>query len=648
MKNRFCDRFQCCNMFVLKRSHHNPILKPVKEHPWEAHAVFNWAPVFEKETGLTHCLYRAMTNPDVMGGPTFSLSTIGYTVSTDSVHFDQRRQFIVPEYEWERFGCEDPKITKLGDKYYIFYTGLSTYPFTPSGIKVALAITKDFKVIDRKELITPFNSKAMALFPEKIDGKFAALLTVDPDLPPAKIGLAFFEKEEDMWSLEYWNRWYSSLSQHVLPIQRNSSNRIELGSAPLKTDQGWIVLYGVIQHHESENRTFGVEAVLLDLQDPSKIIGRTSSPFLVPEENYEKYGYLNDVIWPSSAIIIDDLLKVYYGATDMNCCRASIRVSDLLRAMTREGREEVVRRFEKNPLLLPSPKNAWEERAVFNPAAVDSGGRIHVVYRAMSLDNTSVMGYMSSKDGYDFDQKTEEPIYGPTQPFEEKRVPNGNSGCEDPRITKIENRFYMCYTAYNGVEVPRVAITSISEEDFVKNNWRWTKPIIFSPYDIDDKDTCLFPEKINGQYMVLHRVASHICGDTLNSLDFEKERITKCIQLIGPRPGMWDSKKVGIAGPPMKTEKGWLLLYHGVSDDSVYRVGAALLDLENPANVLARTSDFLLEPEEEWEKEGQIQNVVFPCGAVIREDTIFVYYGGADSVVAGATISLSELLRILS
>jgi beta-1,2-mannobiose phosphorylase / 1,2-beta-oligomannan phosphorylase len=99
--------------------------------------------------------------------------------------------------------------------------------------------------------------------------------------------------------------------------------------------------------------------------------------------------------------------------------------------------------------------------------------------------------------------------------------------------------------------------------------------------------------------------------------------------------------------PPIKTKKGWILLYHGVSDDGVYRVGAVLLDLKNPTHVISRTTDWIFEPETEYEKKGQINNVVFPCGAVVRGDTIFMYYGGADTVINVATLSLSALLSCL-
>jgi predicted GH43/DUF377 family glycosyl hydrolase len=110
---------------------------------------------------------------------------------------------------------------------------------------------------------------------------------------------------------------------------------------------------------------------------------------------------------------------------------------------------------------------------------------------------------------------------------------------------------------------------------------------------------------------------------------------------------MWDGGKVGIAAPPIKTAQGWLLLYHGVSWSTTYRVGAVLLDLDDPTIVRARTAIPLFEPEEEYERKGYIPNVVFPCGAVVRGGTLYMYYGGADSVVGVATIKMATLLKML-
>ncbi len=134
----------------------------------------------------------------------------------------------------------------------------------------------------------------------------------------------------------------------------------------------------------------------------------------------------------------------------------------------------------------------------------------------------------------------------------------------------------------------------------------------------------------------------------MNSLDFNKDVINKCIRIIGPRINAWDSSKVGISAPPIKTKYGWLLLYHGVSKShNTYRVGVLLLDLKDPAIVLARSSDAIFEPQEDYEKIGVVNNVVFPCGMILKGDLLYIYYGGADKVVGVATMKLSILLGAL-
>jgi predicted GH43/DUF377 family glycosyl hydrolase len=155
------------------------------------------------------------------------------------------------------------------------------------------------------------------------------------------------------------------------------------------------------------------------------------------------------------------------------------------------------------------------------------------------------------------------------------------------------------------------------------------------------------PEKIGKQYMWIHRIDPLICADFIDTLDFQKSRLTRCMEIMGPRPGMWDSTKVGIAGPPIKTKKGWLLIYHGVSKTSTYRLGAVLLDLKNPSIIVSRNVDTIFEPLEAYERVGVVKNAVFSCGAALRGDTIFVYYGGADTVLGVAKISLKKLLSIL-
>ena len=225
-------------MLAVKRSDENPILSPDKKNFWEAEAAFNGCVV--KSGKNFHMVYRAMSARQKVYGNEMELSTVGHAVSGDGINFEKKEQFIKPEYDWERFGCEDPRVTEVGGKYYIFYTALSTHPFTPEGIKVGLAITRDFKTIDEKHPVTNFNSKAMALFPDKVNGKFAAILAANTDKPPVKIGLAFFDKESDIWSPAYWDKWYKDLDKNSIDLKRKVSDHFEVGAPPIKTEKGWL------------------------------------------------------------------------------------------------------------------------------------------------------------------------------------------------------------------------------------------------------------------------------------------------------------------------------------------------------------------------------------------------------------------------
>lgn len=637
-------------MFIVKRSKSNPILSPIKEHTFENFSTFNGNPV---EVGRkTYLLYRAQSLPESFENNSLSLSVIGKAESQDGINFENREEFIKPEHVWERFGLEDPRVTKIGGKYYIFYTALSVYPFSGDGIKVGLAISPDMKKITEKHLVTPFNAKAMCLFPKKINGKYIAILAVDTDRPPSRIAIAEFKKIEDIWDEKYWNKWYRELDKHILNVQKADSEQVEVGAVPIKTKEGWLFVYSHIKDYFSNNKIFGIQALLLDKKNPKKIIGKTRGPFLVPEETYEKFGQVPYEIFPSGVTIIKkekkDYLRVYYGATDTTCAVAELSLQPLLLSMKWPRIEDGFVRLTDGPLIISRPEMEWEAKAVFNPACIYLGGRMHILYRAMSNDNTSTIGYAESLDGTNVVYRSNKPIYKPREAFEEKRVPNGNSGCEDPRLTVIKDTVYMTYTAYNGITPPSVAITCISKKDFLNKKWSWSRPVVVSRDGVDDKDGCLHPEKVNGKYFLFHRVNNKICGDFGSTPWFRERNNFRNTTIIGPRKGMWDAQKVGISAPPIKTKKGWLLLYHGVSDDSVYRVGALLLDLKNPLNVISRTTDYIFAPVLDYEKVGQVGNVVFPCGAAVMDDIVYMYYGGGDSVVDVASCPLEKIIKALT
>ena len=636
-------------MFSVTRDPLNPIFRPDEDQPWQAEATFNPSPVMSH--GNLHLLFRAATHPALYAGiPELELSTIGVTDTHDNERFSLGHQLITPDQTWDKFGCEDPRVTKLGDQFYIFYTALGGYPFGPDNIKVGVAISHDLKTVAEKHLVTPFNAKAMALFPERVGGKLRAILTVNSDRPPDQIAIAQFDHPSEIWSPYFWDRWYSELEKHSLNLARGNGDHVEVGAPPIWTPEGWLLLYSHIQNYFTDHKSFGIEAVLLDLHNPLNILKRTNYAFMVPEEAYERYGRLPRIIFPSGALRHGDDLTVYYGATDTTCCRAIISFSSLMASLSSNNSPiQHARRLPENPILKPIPDHPWEASHVLNPTAIELDGATHLLYRAVGPENTSVIGYAKSKDGIHFDERLPLPIYIPRAQFELKAGgPTDNSGCEDARAVHIGGRIYITYTAYDSVHAPQVAESSMSEEDFLACHFNnWTMPELVSPIGVDDKDACLFPAKIAGNYMVLHRINSHVCADFVSSPNFRHEKLTRCIQIFGPRPGMWDSKKVGIAGPPIKTPLGWVLFYHGITDEGHYCLGAVLLDRKDPTRLIGRTSQPIMTPVEPWEKSGWINNVVFPCGQVVKKDTVYLYYGGADHVIGVATIGLEELLTAL-
>lgn len=636
-------------MATLTRVSENPILASNKDVDWEAEAAFNGCVVFVNDK--YHMVYRAVSTRKMQHGIEMEVSSIGYAESLDGVNFTNHRQIISPTEDWEIYGCEDPRITFLDGKFYIFYTALSVFPFAAYGIKIAVAITTDFENFE-KHSATTFNSKAMGLFPEKINGKYAALVTINTDLPPAKIALALFDKEDDMWSPAYWTQWYDDANSYILPLLRHAQDQIELGAPPIKTEHGWLVIYSYIKNYFSNNKIFGIEAALLDLNEPRTIVGRSTLPLLTPEATYELEGDIPNVIFPSGALIKDGMLYVYYGAADTSVALATMHLASLLDQIKPVGNQisnKGFTRYEGNPILTPHESHKWQKRGTFNPAAIYDEGKVHIIFRGQGDDGVSRLGYAVSADGIHLDEILDEPIYGPREDFENAAAQGVNSGCEDPRITKINDRFYMTYTAYDGVNPPRIALTSIAVSDFLQRNWDWEKPRLISPPGVDDKDACIIKRPRGDGYVAFHRLGDAMWLDFLRDLDFpEKKYLTGGI-IAQARKNNWDNVKVGLSAPPIETEKGWLLIYHAVCQPGfIYKVGLMLLDYDDPRKVIARSSEPIFEPEMPYELSGVVPNVVFPCGAVVIDGKLFMYYGGADLVTGVATIPLNTLLDSLS
>ncbi len=322
-------------------------------------------------------------------------------------------------------------------------------------------------------------------------------------------------------------------------------------------------------------------------------------------------------------------------------------------------------RYEGNPLIHPRGDD-WEAVATFNPAAINRDGKIHILYRAVGdyVRYASRLGYAVFDEDLHLLARPEASVFGPDIRLWEMSI-------EDARLTEIEGDIYMTYVVTPtpappgairrrlGIPKPcqayaRAALARI--EGLGKPSGpRFERLGVITPYDAAERDVVLFPEKIQGKYAAIHRPSNWV------GPGYPAERPSIWFAWLDGLPGRmyghrvimrpeqpWEAKKIGAGPPPIRIEAGWLLIYHGVDWDHVYRAGAALLDLEEPWRVIARTEEPILEPEEPYEVEGDVPNVVFPEGVVVVGDELWVFYGGADKVCCAAHVSVKDLLDHLS
>jgi predicted GH43/DUF377 family glycosyl hydrolase len=299
-------------------------------------------------------------------------------------------------------------------------------------------------------------------------------------------------------------------------------------------------------------------------------------------------------------------------------------------------------RHPHNPVLLPDLTSDWECYNVFNPGVIYHMGLFHMLYRAQGLDWISRVGYAVSSDGVQWN-RLRQPVLAPHDSTDSR-------GVEDPRITCLDDTFYMAYTAYgrdhiekDGNIVEGTGITPMLARSDNLITWEILGPLTVGEFN---KDHMLFPRKIRGRYAALHRREPDVW--IAYSDDLHTWREIDMAKLYGARPeNDWDCFKVGSNGVPIETEHGWLCLYHGVDapyPECTYRIGALLLDIDDPTKVIHRPLRPIFWPEELWELRGDVPNVVFSCANVVVNGTVFVFYGGADHVIGLATCQLDELV----
>ena len=334
----------------------------------------------------------------------------------------------------------------------------------------------------------------------------------------------------------------------------------------------------------------------------------------------------------------------------------------------------------KHGILLEKTNNSFESLAVLNPATIQTGNEVHMFYRAVREGNFSTIGYCKLDGPLNVIERSKEPILYPLTPEEFQ-------GVEDPRIVKIEDTYYLSYSAYDGINVFGAYATSKDLKKFerrgiitprltfeeyaklIKKNFQKINQThlmfynLFNRYRLEDliksriyvwdKNVVFFPKKIQGKFAVLHRLYPSIQILYFNSPsdlteEFWTDYITNLQKHIILIPKCkFESGHIGGGCPPIETEAGWLLIYHSAEltqNGYTYHACAALLDLENPKKVISRLKEPLFSPTEPYEKEGQVDNVVFPTGTAIFDQKLYIYYGAADSRVAVASIDIKSLL----
>jgi len=309
--------------------------------------------------------------------------------------------------------------------------------------------------------------------------------------------------------------------------------------------------------------------------------------------------------------------------------------------------------WEKGVLIEPKRGNSFESLQTFNTAAVVIGRRVHFVYRAIGDDNVSRFGYANSLDGVNIDERIDHPVYqyNPQHPSYYSYLSGGSmGGVEDPRVVRIDDSVYVTYTVADS-EGLSVAMSSLSIEDFLSKDWSRATVRALSPRTEIHKNWVLFPERVRGKYALMHSITPKVLVDYFEDLEFEGARFIKSYHNgvpSGSWRGGWEGRVRGIGPPPIRTDYGWLAFYHALPKSNLdsYCIGAMLLDLDDPSKILYRAKEPVVTP---WDIENVVkQNIVYTCGALIREGRLFLYYGAGDTKVHVAHTDSEEFLGKLT
>jgi predicted GH43/DUF377 family glycosyl hydrolase len=340
----------------LDRHPGNPVLRPNPDNAWEAGSVLNGT-VIQGDDGIVRMLYRA-TNGTKIEETGAYVSSIGYAESKDGVTFERRPEpLISPDQPYEQgLGCEDPRVVKIGDEYFIYYTAVEGEWGPDVKVRIALATTKDFKTVTKHGVVGPKGTatKAASLLPEPVDGKYVWYFTWCSDTPGAAILHVLFDSLDQVKNpppghvaaaVENYDTSAVLISGDRAHLKKSRVRRgPELGAPPVKTEDGWLLFYSPSDHEDGEPE-WQISAALLDLHEPWRVIARTRKPLLRPETQKEKNGIVNHVTFPSGCLVVGDQVHVYYGTGDQEIALATCELKALLDYLKqKENREGVTGR----------------------------------------------------------------------------------------------------------------------------------------------------------------------------------------------------------------------------------------------------------------------------------------------------------------
>lgn len=294
-------------------------------------------------------------------------------------------------------------------------------------------------------------------------------------------------------------------------------------------------------------------------------------------------------------------------------------------------------RYESNPILTKE-NVPFRVNSIFNAGAVKVKDKYLLVCRIEMPNGRSSFVMAESSDGYNF-AVADKPVLTPEDHKEYFEFVEW--GIEDTRVTPLEGKFYLTYTGYSK-NMPLVILTET--EDF--ENFKILGPISLP----SNKDCSIFPEKINGYYWKVDRPTAEERQDIWISRSPDLVHWGGYRVLMQPELGTWESDKIGSSSNPIKTDEGWLMLYHGVRGfgiTSIYKLGVVLLDLNEPWKVIGKSKEPILSPDKDYERIGDVNNVVFSNGWIVEDDgNIKIYYSGADTNICVAETSIDELISV--